>query len=300
MGSAEDVSGHRERLREKLLSNDYTALADYEVLELLLGYVIPRKDTKPLAKDLIRHFGNLGAVFSAKPEELKTIKGIKDMASALIRAVHFAHLHVLDKNMRKGSVLKTWDQVLDYYFINIGHISREELRVLYLNAKTEVLADECISMGSISEVPIYPREIIDKALKFKATGLILVHNHPSGNPAPSENDIKATMNLYKTCKGINLILYNHIIISHLGMTSFRRLRCPPFENEPYSDLDDAMDLGDYTYYIDTEETKEQETPPAEEKNAVEEKNTQKFKGKTPTEIYNNFLKEYNIVINNKK
>jgi len=108
------------------------------------------------------------------------------------------------------------------------------------------------------------------------------------------------MNLYKTCKGINLILYNHIIISHLGMTSFRRLRCPPFENEPYSDLDDAMDLGDYTYYIDTEETKEQETPPAEEKNAVEEKNTQKFKGKTPTEIYNNFLKEYNIVINNKK
>ena len=115
------MTGHRERLREKLLSNDYTALADYEVLELLLGYVIPRKDTKPLAKDLIRHFGNLGAVFSAKPEELKTIKGIKDMASALIRAVHFTHLHTLDKNMRKGSFLKTWDQVLDYYFISIRH-----------------------------------------------------------------------------------------------------------------------------------------------------------------------------------
>jgi DNA repair protein RadC len=250
MLTTEDAVGHRSRLREKILSNnEFTVLSDYEVLEVLLGYAIPRKDTKPLAKELIRRFGSLAGVFSAKSEDLKSVKGIKDMSSALIRIVHFAHMYILDQSMKERSILESFEEVLNYYFVNIGHLSREELRVLYLNAKAEVLSDECISVGSISEVAIYPREIIDKALKFKATGLILVHNHPSGNPAPSENDIKATCNLYETCRGINLKLYNHIIISPSGMTSFRQLRCPPFEDVAYDRLDKSMDLGKYTYRL---------------------------------------------------
>ena len=249
MQTPEDAKGHRSRLREKILSNnDFNALSDYEVLEVLLGYAIPRKDTKPLAKELIRRFGGLGGVFSAKADDLKSVKGIKDMSSALIRIVHFAHMYILEQGMKEKSILEGFEDVLNYYFVNIGYLSREELRVLYLNAKGEVLSDECISVGSIAEVAIYPREIIDKALKLKATGLILVHNHPSGNPAPSENDIKATCNLYETCRGINLKLYNHIIISPSGMTSFRQLRCPPFENEPRDRLDKAMELGKFTYH----------------------------------------------------
>ena len=249
MPTPEDAIGHRKRLRDKLLHNEpYTALSDYEVLEVLLGYVIPRKDTKPLAKELIRHFGSMGGVFSARPDELQTVSGVKEMSAALIKAIHCAHLYVLEQSMNKQPAMQNWKDVLNYCYVNVAHISREEVRVLYLNAKGFVLSDELISTGSISEVGIYPREIIDKALKQKATGLILVHNHPSGNPAPSENDINATCDLYDTCAGINVRLYNHIIISSSGMTSFRQLRCPPFENEPYTELDKKMSLGDYTYH----------------------------------------------------
>ena len=229
MSTPEDVLGHRSRLRQKVLTQTHHAIADYEVLECLLGFAIPRKDVKPLAKELIKRFRSIGGVFCALPEELMTVKGIKETTATLLRAIYLAHLHALDKEIVGSSIIEKWQKILDYYYIHIGRETRETFHVLFLNAKTEVIADEEISKGTVNQTPIYPREIIARALALGAVHLILVHNHPSGSAKPSQNDIDFTVDLYQTCQGLSLRLYDHVIISRKESYSFREHGCPPYE-----------------------------------------------------------------------
>ena len=224
----ENVQGHRERLRNRILTGPYASVADYEILECLLGYAIPRRDVKPIAKELIRHFKSLGNVFAATPADLMEVTGIKEMTATLLHAVHYAHLHALEKEISGHSVIEKWDKILDYYFVNIGRETRETFHVLFLNAKACVISDEELQKGTVNQTAIYPREIIKRALALGAVYIVLIHNHPSGDLKPSPDDILMTEQLEQTCKGVNIKLHDHIIVSKKGVYSFKQQGCHPF------------------------------------------------------------------------
>ncbi|WP_291259865.1 DNA repair protein RadC [Fusobacterium sp.] len=215
------VEGHRERLRKKYLQGGYSAFHEYEILELLLTYVIPRKDTKPIAKELIEKFGNLDNVVSANYEELYSVTGIKESSAIFLKI-----LGDLSKNLYRGELereeiqLRDKNSLLRYLRSEIGFSNREEFKVLFVNNFNVLTGSETLFTGTIDKSAVYPREILERALFYKAKGVIFAHNHPSGNIRPSKQDIQITEHMKEVLELVEIKLLEHIIVTRDGYFSF--------------------------------------------------------------------------------
>ncbi len=205
-------NGHRSRLRERFLTKGESALADYEILEFLLFSAFARKDAKPVAKALLEHFGSFSAVLSAEPNRLKDVKGIGDTAAAQIKIAQAAAIRMLKEEHKSKPVLSNWHSLMDYLRVSMGHLKVEQFRVLFLNAKNELIADEIQQEGTINATPVYPREIIRRALDLGSTALIMVHNHPSGDVRPSQGDIDITQQIMAIAEPLSIIIHDHVIV----------------------------------------------------------------------------------------
>lgn len=204
--------GHRQRSKEKFDTKGDSGFADYELLELLLYQVIPRTDTKPLAKHLLQEFGGLLGVFSAPEFTLRKIKGVGTSVIHLFKLVHALMGRSLQQEIQGKNALQSWSQVINYCMTTMSFKEAEQLRILYLDQKNQILSDEVQQTGTVNHTPIYPREIMKKALEVGATSLILVHNHPSGDPTPSKADIDLTLKIKRIGEDLGIVLHDHIII----------------------------------------------------------------------------------------
>jgi len=218
-----DYLGHRERLRERFRSNP-DALPDYELLELLLFFAYRRQDTKPIAKALIARFGDFAEVISAEPERLKEIDQVGDVAVSLLKTVEAASKRQTRVRVRKPLALSSWSKVIEYCRSHMARESKEQFRILFLDKKNNLIADEVQQQGTIDHTPAYPREVMGRAYNLGATALILVHNHPTGDPTPSAADVEMTKNIAQLGKGMNVMVHDHIIMGRDGETSFRQLK----------------------------------------------------------------------------
>jgi DNA repair protein RadC len=217
-------AGHRERLRERFLRGGGEALADYEMLELVLFRAIPRRDVKPLAKILLQRFGSFSEVVTAAPTRLKEIKDVGDSVVAELKIVEAAALRLSREKLEKRQTLGAFKQVLDYCRSAMAYRETEEFRVLFLDKKQGLIADEVQGRGTVDHTPVYPRELVRRALELNASGVILVHNHPSGDPAPSEADIVMTQNIVAVAKPLGVSVHDHIIIGRNGHSSLRAMK----------------------------------------------------------------------------
>jgi DNA repair protein RadC len=216
-----DPSGHRARLRKRLLDGGAEALGDHEVIELLLMQAVPRRDMKPVARSLIHRFGSLAGVLQADP---RTLAGHPDMGEATVAAlkvVTVAATRLARQKVRETSVIGSWQALIDYLTIDMAHLTRERVRVLYLNAKNMLILDDLVGDGSIDEAAIHPREVIRRALDIGATALILVHNHPSGSPEPSRADIDVTNRIAEAGRLLGISVHDHVVIGREGHISLR-------------------------------------------------------------------------------
>ncbi len=216
-------SGHRDRLRQRLLTAGAPALADYEIIELLLFAAIPRRDVKPLAKQLIATFGSLGAVLSATPTQLTQRGGLGDGSVALLKVVQAAAERMLKEQVADRPVIGSWQSLLDYLGVAMKFGATEQVRLLFLDRKNALLADEIPAQGTVDQAPIYPREVARRALELGASALILVHNHPSGDPTPSRADIEMTKAVARAIEAVGVTLHDHVIIGRKGHSSFKSL-----------------------------------------------------------------------------
>ncbi len=216
-----DYLGHRERLRARLLERGGESLADYEVLEMLLFGARARGDTKPLAKRLIAQFGSLGAVLAASPDELRQVKGMGEVSAALIKVVHEAGRRMTREEVHDRPVMSSYKKVVDYCRAEIGHEPVEQLHLLFLDRKNFLIADEPHQRGTIDHTPVYPREVVKRALELSASAIILVHNHPSGDPTPSRADIKMTNDIVEAAASLKITILDHIVIGKRGHFSFK-------------------------------------------------------------------------------
>lgn len=217
------VVGHRQRLKEKLSHHGGTGLADYELLELLLFLVIPRIDTKPLAKTLLERFGGLLAVLSASESTLRDIKGVGDGVVHLFKLAHVILGRTLQEDVKKKNVLQSWQQVINYCTTTMSFADKENLRVLYLDQRNQILLDEIQQTGTVNHTPIYPREVMKRGFEVGATALILVHNHPSGDPTPSKADIDMTLKVQRIGNELGICLHDHVIIGKGKHASFKAM-----------------------------------------------------------------------------
>ncbi len=213
--------GHRERLRARLLASKKGTLPDYEILEMLLFATKPRGDTKPLAKQLITEFGSFARVINAPPEVLKKVKGVGDGVVATFRIVQEASIRLIKEEVTEKTVLQSWKSLLDYCRATMGHLKTEQFRVLFLDTKNQVIADELQEVGTIDRAAVYPREIVKRALYLEAASIILVHNHPSGDTKPSRADIDITKQIIAAAGTVNIQVHDHVIISHKSHYSFK-------------------------------------------------------------------------------
>lgn len=215
--------GHRERLRARFVRSGAGACEDYELLEMALFAAIPRRDVKPLAKKLLQQFGGIGGVLGASLEDLKGVKGISENSAVLLKVVHAMTQRMLVSEIEKKPVLSSWQKLIDYCYVAMAHEKREHFRVLFLNRKNQLIADEVQQVGTVDHAPVYPREIVRRALELGATAMILVHNHPSGDPTPSDSDISMTEEIVRAAAALDVMVHDHLIISKDGHTSFKSL-----------------------------------------------------------------------------
>lgn len=215
--------GHRQRLRERFLKGGSAALAEYEILELLLCMAIPRGDVKPLAKSLIDRFGSLAGVLAASQEELATCKGVGEAAIAAVKIAEASAQVLSRERAMELPVIASWEQLIDYCRVRLGHRKTEELHLLFLDRKNRLIADECHQRGTVDHTPVYPREVIKRALELHASAIILVHNHPSGDATPSRGDIDMTRKIVDAAKAMEINVHDHIIVSRAGYNSFKTL-----------------------------------------------------------------------------
>lgn len=215
------AAGHRARLRERLLSGAAEALADYEVLEYLLFGALARGDTKPMAKALLARFGTLAGVLNAEPSALKQVKGISDASVAQIKIAALVARRMARSEVQNKPVLGSWQALLDYLAIDMAHLHTERVRVLYLNAKNRLLLDHHFGDGTVDEAAIHPREVIKRGLDLGASAMILVHNHPSGNPEPSRADIQITKHIAEAGRPLGIMVHDHVIVGREGHVSLR-------------------------------------------------------------------------------
>ena len=214
--------GHRARMREKVLERTASALADYEVLEMLLFLAFKRGDTKPLAKKAINRFGSFGAVLSATDRELFEMPGFGEHAVSAIKIVREAALRMVKAEVMDRPLLNNWDRLMDYLTAVLARERVEQFRVLFLDTRNRLLGDEAQARGTVNHTPVYPREVVKRALELQATALILVHNHPSGDPTPSRDDIEMTREVRQAAGVLNIVLHDHVIIGNGRWLSFRR------------------------------------------------------------------------------
>jgi DNA repair protein RadC len=215
--------GHRQRLRERLLQGGAAALADYELLEILLWAGNPRGDTKPLAKQLIEEHGGLGQVLSAERDRLLAGAGVGESAAAIILAVREAALRLLKAEVKDRPVLGSWQKLIDYCSARMAHSKIEEFHLLFLDRKNALIADEAHQRGTVDHTPVYTREVVKRALELGASAIIMVHNHPSGDPTPSKADIEVTKEVAKAAALLGVTLHDHLIIGKGRHTSLRSL-----------------------------------------------------------------------------
>jgi len=215
--------GHRARLRKRLLEGGGEALLDHEIVEYLLATAIPRRDTKPLAKRLIAEFGGIGGLFAADAEALSRVDGVGEGAVAAIKIVQAAAVRLLRAEIVDRPVLGSWQALLDYLRADMAHAMIERVRVLHLNSKNHLIRDELMSEGSINEAAIHVREVIRRAIDLGSAAIILVHNHPSGDPAPSRQDIALTREIVAAGKGLGIAVHDHVIVGTQGHASLRAL-----------------------------------------------------------------------------
>ncbi len=215
--------GHRARLRQRLLDGGPDALLDHELVEYLLGLAIPRRDTKSLSKRLIAEFGGFGRLFSADPETIRRVGAISESAAAAVKIVQASALRLLEKNMMQRPVLGSWQALMDYLRADMAHEPIERVRVLFLNTKNMLIANEKMWDGSVDESAVHIREIMKRALQLEATAVIIVHNHPSGDPSPSQQDIRLTRDLVEAGRHLKVTVHDHVIIGANGHSSLRAL-----------------------------------------------------------------------------
>ena len=216
-------AGHRQRLKQRFAKSGFQGFHDYEVLELLLMYAVPRKDTKPVAKELIKRFKNLPGVLSADTKQLEGIAGIGPQASQFLKTLDALIGYYFDQRAVSGDIQFTQlPQLVDYFRATIGRSPNETMRVLYLNSLNKLIYAEKISEGTVSETVVLPRKMVENALKHHATTVIIAHNHPGGLPEPSENDNAITQKVKNALQTVNITLQEHIIIAEDGYYSFRQ------------------------------------------------------------------------------
>jgi DNA repair protein RadC len=216
-------AGHRERLRERATAGGLAALPDYEVLELLLFRSIPRGDVKPLAKQLLARFGSLGAVLGASPQDLRTIPGVGEAVALDLKLLHEASLRTAREQVARRPVISSWGALLDYTKTALAHEAREQFRVLFLDRKNQLIADEVLGHGTVDHAPVYPREVVRRALELSSSAIILVHNHPSGDPTPSSADVDMTRQVVDAARPLRISVHDHLVVGRHGVASFKAL-----------------------------------------------------------------------------
>jgi len=216
-------AGHRQRLRERFAKAGAHGIADYELLELLLFRAIPRRDVKPLAKNLIKRFGSFGAVLAADPARLLEVTGVSDAVISEFKIVQAAALSLSRAQILNRPALSSWAALIDYCNASMAYNETEQFRILFLDRKNVLIADEIQQKGTIDHTPVYPREVIKRALELGASALILVHNHPSGDPTPSQADIDMTRLIIESAKPLGVSVHDHLVIGKGSHASFKSL-----------------------------------------------------------------------------
>ena len=216
--------GHRERLRARFREAGEAALSDYELLELVLFRAIPQRDVKPLAKELIAKFGSFAEAIAAPAARLKEVKGLGEAAVIELKIVQAAANRLTRGRLRKQPALSSWSSVLDYCRTSMAFADKEHFRVLFLDKRNQLIADEVQQTGTVDHTPVYPREVVKRALELSATAVILVHNHPSGDPTPSHADIQMTQSIVDVARPLGIAVHDHIVVGKDGHASFKALK----------------------------------------------------------------------------
>ena len=217
-------AGHRERLKARFRENGPEAVADYELLELILFQVVPRRDTKPIAKALLNRFGTFSDVLAAPEARLIEISGVGASVATHLKLVHAAATRYARGAVRQRPLLGSWSAVIDYCRAAMAYEEKEQFRILFLDKRNQLIADEVQQTGTVDHTPVYPREVVKRALELSATAIILVHNHPSGDPTPSQADITMTQAIVDVAKPLGIAVHDHIIVGRNGHASFRGLK----------------------------------------------------------------------------
>lgn len=213
--------GHRKRLKDRFLSGGGKAVPDYELVELLLFSVISRGDVKPLAKRLLQECGSLSGLLQANTQKLKSISGVGEATIVALKAVHEAACRLVREEANAQPIFHSWHTVIAYCRARMSHLNVEQFRLLFLDQKNKIIADEVQQEGTVNRTPIFPREVVKRTLELGATSLIMVHNHPSGDPTPSQADIEITRKVIKAAKELEIQVLDHLIIGRFGHTSLR-------------------------------------------------------------------------------
>ena len=217
-------AGHRERLRERFMANGGSALADYELLELLLFRILPRRDTKPIAKAMLARFGSFSEALGAPAHLLEEIDGLGPTAIADLKVVLAAAQRIGKDAVHDKPLMGSWRQVIDYCKAQMAYEAKEQFRILFLDKKNRLIADEVQQVGTVDHTPVYPREVIKRALELSSTAMILVHNHPSGDPQPSPADVQMTRQIADIATPLGISLHDHIIIGKNGHASLKGMK----------------------------------------------------------------------------
>jgi len=217
------AEGHRSRLRARLLKAGPDSLADHEVLEMMLFLALPRRDTKPIARALVARFGSYAQAIAAPVAELLTIEGLGESGAAALKIVQAAALRLVKSEVIYRPVLNHWDRLIEYLTAVLSRERIEQTRVLFLDHRNRLIADEVQSSGTVNHTPVYPRELVKRALEHHATAIILVHNHPSGDPTPSQEDIAMTREIKQAASTLSIVLHDHVIIGNGKWVSLKRL-----------------------------------------------------------------------------
>jgi DNA repair protein RadC len=218
-----DHADHRRRLRDRFLGPGGEALPDYELLELVLFMAVPRRDMKPLAKRLLRRFGSFAEVISAEPERLKEVEGVGEAVVTALKVVRAGALRLAQSQVLGRPVLSSWQALLDYLSAGMAYSKTEQFRILFLDRKNVLIADEQQQRGTVDHTPVYPREVVKRALELGASALILVHNHPSGDPTPSQADIAMTAEVVEAGARMGITVHDHLVIGKGRHESFKAL-----------------------------------------------------------------------------
>ncbi len=222
--AAPHYHGHRERLRARFMEAGAQALADYEMLELVLFRAVPRRDVKPLAKDLLLKFGSFAEVISAPPARLAEVGGLGEAAITELKIVQAAAHRLAKGQVKNRTGLSSWAAVIDYVRTAQAFAEKEQFRILFLDKKNQLIADEVLQEGTVDHTPVYPREVVKRALELSATALILVHNHPSGDPTPSQADVEMTRQVVQVARTLGIQVLDHVIVGKDGHASLKALK----------------------------------------------------------------------------